>query len=129
MNLVTDTHALLWYMGASRKLSRNAKRAFEKAEAGIWTIHVPSAVLYEAVLLDERGRIRIAYDALVEQLELQEGFRVASFSSDDVTEARALRPLVDPFDRMIAGASRRLGYPLITNDERITKSRLVEVYW
>lgn len=129
MNLVTDTHALLWYMSSSRRLSKGAKKAFQKAEAGLWTVHVPSAVLYEAVLLDERGRIRIAYDAIVEQLKLQIGFQIAGFSVDDVTEARALRPLVDPFDRMIAGTARRLGYPLITNDERITQSGLIEVYW
>jgi PIN domain nuclease of toxin-antitoxin system len=129
MNLVTDTHALLWYLGSSRRLSRRAKRAFEKAEAGLWTIYVPTAVLYEAVLLDERGRIRLAYHALLEQLRLHVGFQTADLSPDDVTEARALRPLTDPFDRMIAGTARRLRHPLMTNDERITESNLVEVYW
>lgn len=129
MNLVADTHALLWYLGAPKKLSAKAKAAFDKAESGQWTLFLPVICLYEAVLLSERGRIRFQYRELVEQLELRIGFRLVEMGAADVNEARSLASLVDPFDRVIVGTALRLGLPLITADERIRKSGSVTVYW
>jgi len=40
VNLVADTHALLWYLGAPKKLSVKAKRAFNGAESGRQTLFV-----------------------------------------------------------------------------------------
>ncbi|MDX2052373.1 MAG: type II toxin-antitoxin system VapC family toxin [Polyangiaceae bacterium] len=129
MNLVADTHAILWFLGAPKKLSAKAKSAFEKAETGRWTLFVPVLCLYEAVLLGERGRIRFEFRELVEQLELRVGFRLVELSIPDVDEARNLASLADPFDRVIVGTALRLGLPLITADERIRQSGVVEVYW
>lgn len=129
MNLVTDTHALIWYLSNPRRLSRKARSAFDKAEAGQWSLHVPSAVLYELVLLSERGRLHVAYPELLEQLRLRVGFRLESFTHEDADEARGLPTLVDPFDRMIVGTALRLALPLVTCDERIVRARVVDVYW
>jgi len=46
-----------------------------------------------------------------------------------VDEARNLGVLVDPFDRLIAGAALRLGLALLTNDDLITGSNRVRTYW
>jgi predicted nucleic acid-binding protein len=74
MNLVTDTHVLVWYTsGQLRRLSRRARRAFAEAEAGRSTIRVPTIVLMEVILLEERGRLRVAYRELREQLALRSG--------------------------------------------------------
>ena len=48
---------------------------------------------------------------------------------EDVDEARGLGVLVDPFDRLIAGAALRLGLPLLTNDDLITSSKRIRTYW
>jgi len=52
VNLVVDTHALVWYLsGWEPRLSARVRRAFSAAECGRSTIHVPVAVLFELVLL------------------------------------------------------------------------------
>jgi PIN domain nuclease of toxin-antitoxin system len=48
---------------------------------------------------------------------------------EDVDEARALAGLRDPFDRIIAGTTIRLGLPLLTRDEVMTQSTRVRTWW
>ena len=130
MNLVADTHALVWYLsGRDRRLSVRARRAFAQAEASRLTIHVPAAVLMELVLLEQAGRLRISYRDLRDQLALRPGFPLQPTTPEDVDEARSLGVLVDPFDRLIAGAALRLGLPLLTNDDLIAGSKRVRTYW
>ncbi len=130
MNLVADTHALVWYLtGQTKRLGRRARAALTQADEGRGTVFVPTAVLYELVLLEQAGALRVDYAALREQLALRPGFPMAPLLPEDVDEARSLRPLVDPFDRLIAGTARRLGLPLITIDDRIVGSGLVRTVW
>jgi PIN domain nuclease of toxin-antitoxin system len=130
VNLVVDTHALVWYLSREhRRLSRRALLALRHAEAGDYTVHVPAVVLFELVLLEQAGRLRMDYSELRRQIALRPGFPVEPILAEDVDEARSLRALEDPFDRLIAGAARRLGLRLITADSRISESGLVAIYW
>lgn len=130
MNLVVDTHAIVWHLsGQERRLSARARRAFSTAESGRSRIHVPVAVLMELVLLEQMGRLRISYRELREQLVLRPGFPLEAMTPEDVDEARGLGVLVDPFDRLISGTALRLGLPLMTNDSLITNSKRVKTYW
>ena len=130
MNLVVDTHALVWYLsGQERRLSARARRAFSAAERGRARIHVPVAVLMEVVLLEQLGRLRISYGELREQFALRPGFPVEATTPEDVDEARGLGALPDPFDRLIAGTAIRLGLRLMTQDELVTTSKRVPTFW
>jgi len=44
---VVDTNALLWYLTASRRLSRRAKAVFDEAAAGRALLHLPAIVIAE----------------------------------------------------------------------------------
>jgi len=46
----------------------------------------------------------------------------------DVDAARTL-PFSDPYDCLIAGTALRMGLPLITQDEEIVESGLIETVW
>jgi len=130
MNLLVDTHALVWYLsGQLRRLGRRARRALAQADAARWTVRVPAVALMEIVLLERRGRIRVSYRELREQLAMRPGFPIEPLTAEDIDEARGLAALTDPFDCLIAGTAKRLGLALITNDEAITKTRLVPTHW
>lgn len=130
MNLVTDTHPLVWYLSDQRKkLGRRAQAALVAAEEGRWTVFVPTTVLLELVLLEQKGALQIGYQDLRQGLSGRSGFQLLPTLPEDVDEVRALGILVDPFDRLIAGTARRLGLPLITRDKRITDAKVVRTYW
>jgi len=130
VNLVTDTHALVWYLtGESRRLSRRVRRVFQDADAGRATVRIPVVVLMELVLLERRGRIEVAYHELRDQLEVRRGMPLEALLPEDIDEARTLAVLRDPFDCLIAATARRLGLPLITRDQSITEAKVVRTYW
>ncbi|MEH1852353.1 MAG: PIN domain nuclease [Nostoc sp.] len=56
-DLVTDTHALIWYLEDSQNLSVAANEAFDKCDGGEITIYIPTICLVEIVYLQERRRI------------------------------------------------------------------------
>jgi PIN domain nuclease of toxin-antitoxin system len=129
---VTDTHALVFFAtGALRRMSRRAQRIFERAEDERDRVHVPMTCLFELALLLERDRIRarMSLDEWHAILAARPGFPIEPVVWEDVREARALAPLVDPFDRLIAATAIRLDAPLITSDERIRDSRLLRTVW
>jgi len=86
-------------------------------------------VLFEVILLEHAGRLRISYQDLREQLSLRPALPLVPVTPDDVDEARRLGALDDPFDRLIVGTAIRLGLPLITNDELITRSKRIRTFW
>jgi PIN domain nuclease of toxin-antitoxin system len=87
-------------------------------------------VLWEVADLAQTGVIRLpaCFDHWYRGIEGKAGFVLESLSPDDVNEARQL-PFRDPFDPLIAGTAIRLGYPLITRDQPITDSGLLQTIW
>jgi PIN domain nuclease of toxin-antitoxin system len=132
VNYVLDTHPFVWKLtGRDKKLGRQALRAVERAERGADHLHLSVASLLEIIQLIERDRLRLPYawTELRSAIDRFPGLTLEEVTAEDMDHARSLAPLVDPFDRMIAGTALRLGVPLVTIDERIIDSRLVKTVW
>lgn len=132
MTYVTDTHALIFFAtGHLERMSPRGERVFRRAQDGRDRVHVPTICFFELALLLERGRVRsqMSFDEWCTLVAGLPGFPVEPLTWDDVREARGLAALVDPFDRLIAATAVRLDVPLVTADERIQSSGLVETVW
>ncbi len=128
---VTDTQALIYHaFGPKSSLGAEAKRVFSKAEAGQTIVVVPTVVLWEVAHQIEQGRIRLhlGFERWCRHLMDHTGFDVVSLDWLDVNSGRKL-PFKDPFDRLIVGTALRLEMPLITRDQNIVDSGLVETIW
>jgi PIN domain nuclease of toxin-antitoxin system len=132
LRAIADTHTVIWYVFADKRLSEAAQMFIEETAATGDQIGCSSITLAEMVYLIEKGRIKP--DAL--------GRLLATFESREAV-------LVDiPFDRYIAQAMRRvdrtqvpdlpdriiaatalhLGLPLISRDHKIQLAD-VETIW
>lgn len=132
MTYVTDTHALIFFAtGDLKRMSPTGERIFRRAQSGRDRVHVPIICFFELALLLERGRVqsRMGFDEWYALVAGNPGLAVEPLIWDDVREARGLTALVDPFDRLIAATAVRLDVPLVTADERIQGSGLVETIW
>ncbi len=132
MNYVTDTHPFVFYTnGETRKLGRQALRAFTRAERKRSTIYIPTVCFFELALLLENDKLRSAlpFPEWKARVEEAGSFIVEPLVWEDVEQARWLPQALDPFDRLIAGMANRIGCPLITRDDRITRSRRVATMW
>ena len=131
---VADTHALVWYAtGESRKIGSAAKRVFEGADRkdGSGIVYVPAIVLHEISSLLIGGKIELAEPFLdwVRSLEKHGFFVVLDVTSEMVVSADHFKSITDPFDRLIMGCAALLDQPLMTTDEMIANSELVQVMW
>ena len=132
MNYVSDTHPFVFYtIGETRKLGRQALRAFTRAEKRQATVYIPTVCFFELALLLENDKLRstLSFPEWKTRVEEAGSFIVEPLIWEDIEQARLLPVLADPFDRLIAGMANRIGCSLITRDDRITASHRVTTVW
>ncbi len=116
MSVLLDTHTLLWWLTANRKLSERAKAAVEDPAV---TRYVSAASAFEITNKFRIGKLDIARP-VVENFEsvLAEGH----FHKLDITTSHAFLAgqmagvHKDPFDRMLAAQCRLENLSLVTID-------------
>lgn len=128
---ITDTQCLLWYLAEDRHLPRAVRSIFAKTEASQAQVLVPSITLVEAIFLLQRQRVNqkvvdqlltlsedSAHSIYVVPLDIQVATAVGEFGSALITDLP---------DRVIAATARVYGLPLLTTDQSIIASGLVQV--
>jgi len=116
VRVLLDTHAFLWWIADSGRLSRKARRLISDetndiavSAASAWEIATKHRIGRlpggEAVALDVAGRIS------------DQGFSELAISvSDGERAGRLPGPHRDPFDRMLAAQALARGLPIISID-------------
>ncbi len=128
---VTDTHPLVYAgLNALAKLGVHARQVFAKARLGKGLVYVPTIALWEIALLNKHNKLILPepLDRWCRNLQGSRGFSIEPLDWMDVEEARKL-PFADPVDCLIVGTALRLQLPLITKDQAIVESGLVEAVW
>jgi PIN domain nuclease of toxin-antitoxin system len=128
---VTDTHALIYHAGASKRLGKRAAAHFARAEAREALIYVPAAVIWELTLLARAGRfnLRRAPRDFFADLFSNPVYHPHDLTAAQVLDADELRINRDPFDALICAAARELSLPLMTRDADIEHSGAVRTLW
>lgn len=128
--ILIDTHALVWAVTGSKKLSRAASSAIRRARHGSG-MAVSAITIWEIASLLARGRVR-AYGTLEASIAIfLEGVAVRPITPE-ICALGASFPndfSHDPADRIIGGTARAEGLTLITHDERIRCSPLLRTIW
>jgi PIN domain nuclease of toxin-antitoxin system len=122
--LILDTHALIWALEDSPRLSPEARRAIEDtgnvvlaSAASAWEISIKKAL----------GRLQ-APDDLANAID-DAGFLKRVITFDDVDRvARLPAHHRDPFDRMLVAQALEEGAPIMSCDPLIARYQ-VQIVW
>ena len=116
MRTLMDTHAFLWWLTDSSRLSRQIHRTImNPANSKL----VSAATAWEITTKHRLGKLpgtdAIALD--VQGVIEQQGFEELPIALSDAAKAGALPgPLRDPFDRMLIAQAQAHNLPLISNE-------------
>lgn len=132
--VVTDTHALLWYINNLPDLSAPALAAMEQSEKTGYPIYVPSIVLVELRYLVEKGRDITEGDFQIVIASLKDVASAITLAPLDLDIAEALEQIPratvpDMPDRIIAATAFHLGLQLVTRDHKIQALTNITTIW
>ncbi len=132
--IVLDTHALIWWVNGSDKLSETALRAInnEQATEG-GQIIISSISTWEIALLIEKGRLALTMDIddWIKTISLIKNLRFVPIDNNIAIQSVRLpgnfHP--DPADRIITALARHLSANLISSDKKIRAYKYVKTIW
>ncbi len=121
--LVADTHAILWYLSESPKLSSKALARMQETLAAGDQILVPTISLVEIVYLTEKGRLPdLALGRIYHHLDQPDsGLALAPLDGGVAQAVRRISrdQVPDMPDRLIAATALYWELPLVTRDRAI----------
>lgn len=128
--IVLDTHVLVWMASDPERLSNRARQAIREArkEGGV---AVASISLWELAWLAQNHRILIPGSVESFVRETVSRVVVQPMTPEIVAAAVRLPPTFpkDPADRIIASTALVQNLRLITADQEIRRSKIVQTIW
>jgi PIN domain nuclease of toxin-antitoxin system len=132
LRIVADSHAVVWHVQGSPRLSTAAAEALAEAEATDGVVVSVATLVDLWYVTQTTQRVTTAnLAALRETLASSSGFALQSIDLDivDATATIARDLLADPWDRFIVGTAKVLALPLVTKDDAIRKAAVVPTIW
>ena len=127
MTLLLDTHALIWWMEASSRLSRRAATALANPQNRVL---VSAAVAWELAIKVSSGKLRPPVPLLeLAAVAAQQRFVELPITLDHAVAA-GLLPLHhrDPFDRLLVAQAQSLKIPLVSPDPLFDRCEVTRLW-
>lgn len=120
MNILLDTHVLLWALTGSEKLSERAKSFILNSDnvvyysvASIWEISIKHALHPDNISFSGRELSEYCLKAGYESLEISDRH---IFSLETLHRNKSAKPHSDPFDRIMIAQAKAENMLLLTHD-------------
>ena len=120
MNLLVDTHLLLWAAGEPDKLTKRARKLLEDpgsnlwfSAASVWEIAIKNGLRREDFQIEPRRLRRGLLDNGWRELAILSEHGIATLSLPAIHK--------DPFDRMLIAQAQVEGFVLVTSDDVVAK--------
>ncbi|GAP96228.1 type II toxin-antitoxin system VapC family toxin [Leptolyngbya sp. NIES-2104] len=133
MNLVADTHTIIWYLTRPQELSETALSVLDGASDLGDLIYLSAISLVEICYLVERDRIPAS---ILERLQVElsaedAGIKIAALDQLIAFAIQQIDRSTVPEmpDRIIAATAYHLSLPLVTRDHRIRQLQTIQTIW
>lgn len=132
MRVLADSHAIVWHLQGSARLSAAAASSLAEAETtdgvvvsiatliDLWYVTQTTQKLSDANLTELRDMLASSPALSLQPIDIAVVDAATSIARDLLT---------DPWDRFIVGTALALALPLVTKDRAIRESGLVPTIW
>lgn len=126
--ILADTHAWIWWICESRRLSKRALAAFDRADS----VGLSAISAWEIAMLVARGRLQFDRDVLLwlRQSLATPRTRLVPITPEVAVVAANLEwSHQDPADRIITATARVHSCAVVTKDERLRSFEHLQTIW
>ncbi|MBK6978992.1 MAG: type II toxin-antitoxin system VapC family toxin [Cytophagaceae bacterium] len=127
MDILLDTHALIWFLNGDKFLSNEAKKAIEDS-SNIKIVSIAS--IWEIAIKISLGKFQFK-EGLKSFMKLidENGFEILPITFKHALEVSKLEFIHrDPFDRLLIAQAKSDDLILITKDETIRKYQVKSIW-
>ncbi|SHE45129.1 PIN domain nuclease, a component of toxin-antitoxin system (PIN domain) [Modicisalibacter ilicicola DSM 19980] len=120
MNLLLDTHVLLWAAGEPQRLSAEALELLEDRDNNLY---FSAASIWEIVIKKGLPRLDFNVDVyLLRRSLIENGYRELPITAQHTLSVAHLPPIhKDPFDRILVAQAEFEGFLLLTVDDLVAQ--------
>lgn len=123
---VTDTQALVKYFEGKKVINDNIHKIFKMSEFGEALIIIPSPVIFEIGILNQKGRTEVSLKTLEYAFSVTDCLIEQKLDFDIIKTSFEIGDIPELHDRLIAGTARHLNLPILTNDPIILASKFIQ---
>ena len=129
--ILLDTHVVIWLSSDDPRLSTAAKDAIDQARQDGRGMAVSDFTLFELTLAFRKKRLGLEISLESFLFEIEQRFAVLPITKHICVQTLSFPPEYpkDPADRIIGATAVVHGFPLVTADQAIRKSRAVPTIW
>lgn len=128
MYFVVDTHAFLWYLLNSPKLSSEARHCFDLIDNGKATMIIPAIVLLECIDILDKKKVILDFEDIALKITQASNCIISEINWGLILEINRVKGFSDIHDRVIVTVAKTFGAPLISRDKMI-KSLYRKTIW
>jgi predicted nucleic acid-binding protein len=111
------------------RISEATRVILRKAENSEVEVLVPTVVLAELLYVAQRKKISLGIEEVLKRIGKGGDFVIVPFDFPIFEEVMKLPQELELHDRIIVATARTYGAKVLTKDEKITKSGVVQVIW
>lgn len=128
MRFVTDTVGVIRAFTNKGHIGAAAIKIFNETDLNQHEIIIPAFALVEIMYLSERSRIGINLDETLEKIYSSKNYSIINLNAEIIRKAGFIKDL-ELHDRLIVATASQLNLPLITCDQKIIDSKIVQTIW
>lgn len=128
MQFLADTVAVIRHFAGVGKIGKSAKLILQDADNGKNTILISIISMVEILYLSERNKIPLDFKEMKKNLVQLDNYKVVDLDIDIVEKAKNVQGF-ELHDRLIVSTALYFNVPILTSDQVITDSSIIEVIW
>jgi len=125
---LADTVAIIRHFSKVGKIGKAAKLILQDADNGTNSILISIISLIEILYLSERNKIPLDFEEMKHKLLQLDNYKILDLDFDIVETAKDVKGF-ELHDRLIVSAALFLNVPILTSDQIIRDSGIIEVIW
>ncbi|MDP1808010.1 MAG: PIN domain-containing protein [Actinomycetota bacterium] len=128
LSYVADTHALYWYLQNPARLSAAADAVFRLAEVGGALIIIPAIVVAELYYVAKKQNHDLSIAGLLSDIDAAPGFMLSELGQAQLELLEAV-DIDEMHDRLIAAEALARKAAVVTKDQTLRNSQLIDTIW